>query len=261
MSLSNTVGGEQLRRLPQLVNELSRVKVDVIVTHSGTGVRAARQAATGIPIVMTDVGDAVASGHVDSLARPGGSITGSTFFSPQLSTKRLEILKEVMPRIARTGWLVNSNNPGFATTRKDMVEAAQAMKVELHEFDVRPAGLDSALQTIAKGRVDALLIQEDPLFTSNIGAITKAAQQQRLPLIGFSQFADAGGMIGFGVNFPELYRRAAYFVDKILKGAKPADLPVEQATKFELIVNMKSARALGITIPQSVLVRAERVIQ
>ena len=166
-----------------------------------------------------------------------------------------------MPRIARTGWLVNSNNPGFATTRKDMVEAAQAMKVELHEFDVRPAGLDSALQTIAKGRVDALLIQEDPLFTSNIGAITKAAQQQRLPLIGFSQFADAGGMIGFGVNFPELYRRAAYFVDKILKGAKPADLPVEQATKFELIVNMKSARALGITIPQSVLVRAERVIE
>jgi len=249
-------------RLPQLAVEIVGLKIDVLVTHTTPGTRAARQASATLPIVMTDVLDAVGMGLVESLARPGGNITGSTLLGPQLNAKRLEMLKEALPRIRRVALLVNPSNPALATIRAEMEMAAKSGKVELREFEARQAtDLEGAFQTMARIRVDAVIVTEDPVFTVNTGIIANLAINSRLPLAGFSEFATAGGLIGYGVNFPELYRRAAYFVDKIIKGAKPAELPVEQPTKFELVVNMKTAKALGIKIPQSILVRADKVIE
>jgi putative ABC transport system substrate-binding protein len=249
-------------RLPQLAVEIVGLKIDVLVTHSTPGTRAARQASATLPIVMTDVVDAVGMGLVESLARPGGNITGSSFIGPQLIAKRLEMLKETLPAMSRVALLVNPNNPALATIRKEMAAAARSSKVELQEFEARqPGDFETALQAMARSRIDAVMVQEDPLFTVNTGTVASLAIKYRLPLAGFSEFAEAGGVIGYGVNFPDLYRRASYFVDRILKGAKPGDLPVEQPTKFELVINMKTAKALGLTIPQSILVRADRVIE
>jgi putative ABC transport system substrate-binding protein len=249
-------------RLKEMAAELVALKVDVIITHSFPGARTAGQATTTIPIVMADGPDPVATGLVASLARPGGNITGSTAFQTELTAKRLELLKEVVPRLKRVSVLFNPLNPFSAVVLREMETPAKAMKLELHEFAVRsPEELPGAFTAMAKKRVEAAVIGEDPLFNSNPGVIAALAVTHRLPASGLTIFADAGGLLGYGANRPLLYGRAASFVDKILKGAKPGDLPIERATKFDLIVNLKTAKALGIKIPQQVLQRADRVIE
>ena len=247
-------------RLPGLAAELVRLNVDVIVTHA-IGTRVAKQATTTIPIVIAATGDAVASGYVASLARPGGNVTGSTFLVPQLAAKRLELLKEAVPRARRIAILHKSDslNPAVIDV---MRVAAKSVKVELQQFGVRGTGeLESAFAAMAKGRLDAVVIIEDPMLVGNAGAIVDAAAKRRIPVIGFLEFGEAGGMMAYGASIVEMHRRAATFIDKILKGAKPADLPVEQATRFELVVNRKTATALGIKIPPAILVRADKVIE
>jgi putative ABC transport system substrate-binding protein len=251
-----------LGRLPQLAREITRLKIDVLVTHSTPATRAAREASATIPIVMTDVTDAVGTGLVQSLARPGGNVTGSSFQGPRLIAKRLEILKEVLPKLDRVALLIHPESPSLAAIREEMAATAKARNMQVLEFETRqPADFEAAFQAMVSRRVDAVLVQEFPVFTVNTKVLAGLANRYRLPLAGFSEFAQNGGLIGYGVDFPDLYRRAARFVDKILKGAKPAELPIEQPDKFELIVNQRTARALGITVPTSVLVRADKVIE
>jgi putative tryptophan/tyrosine transport system substrate-binding protein len=251
-----------LDRLRELAVELVESKVDVLVTHAVAGTRAARQASTTIPIVMTDVSDAVAAGLVESLARPGSNITGSSFLAPQLNAKRLEMLRQILPRIRRIALLLHPDNPGLPSIRKEMQGVIASRGLEVREYAVHgPADFESAFQAMKRDRIEAVLVVEHPVFTVNTGVISKLAISHQLPLAGFSEFAAAGGLFGYEVDFPALYRRAAYFVDKILKGARPAELPVEQPTKFELIVNMKTARLLGIAIPNELLLRADKVIE
>jgi putative ABC transport system substrate-binding protein len=249
-------------RLPDLAAELVQRKVDVLVTGGTAGVRAAKQATTTIPIVMTASGDAVSSGLVASLARPGGNVTGSTFFVPELMAKRLELLKEAMPRTTRVAVLINADDPSHVPVLKAMESTARSLKIEIQKFEVRrPSEIESAFTAMAKSREDAVVVQEDNLLTTNTRVVVGSAVKNQLPLAGQPTFAEAGGQIGYGVDQRALVRRAAYFVDKILKGAKPADLPVEQPTKFELVINLKTAKALGLTIPQTLLLRADQVIQ
>ncbi len=253
---------EYYDRLPALAAELIRLKVDVLLTHGTPGSRAAKQATTTIPIVMVLVGDPVSTGLVASLARPGGNLTGSTFFSHELAAKRIELLKEVLPRIRRMAVLVNPDNPASDLALGSMQGTAKALGMDLQRFGVRGlAELADALALVAKRGFEAVAIYEEGMLNSNLGRIAELAAGQRIPSIGSALFADAGGMMGYGINNPEFYRRAAYFVDKILKGTRPMDLPIERPTKFELVINMKTAKALGITIPQSILVRADRVIE
>jgi len=253
----------QYDRLPALAAELVRLKVDVIVTHSVPGALAAKEATATIPIpvVMTNVGDAVERGIVASLARPGGNITGDTFFAPELAAKRLEALKEAIPRIRRVAVIVNPDNPGPARLQA-MEKTAKALGVTLVRFDARgPDELDSTFAAMAKVRVDSLAVVEDPALIPANKQIAELAVKQRLPSIGFIEYVEAGGLFGYGVNFLALYRRAPVFVDKILKGAKPADVPIERPTTFNFVINLKTAKALGLTIPQSVLLRADEVIE
>lgn len=250
-------------RLPGLAVELVRLKVDVIVTGGTPGTRAAKQATAEIPIVMAVSGDAVATGLIASLARPGGNITGTTYFDPELHAKRLELLKEAIPRITRVGALVNPDNPqAMGTTLQRLRLAAESLKLDLPFFEARSSNeFEGAFFAMAKKRVDAAAIVDDPMFLGNLPAIANLAANTRLPSTGAKEFAEAGGLIGYGVDFAGTFRRAAYFVDKILRGAKPGDLPVEQATKFELVINGKTAKALGVTIPQQQLLRVDRVIE
>jgi putative tryptophan/tyrosine transport system substrate-binding protein len=250
-------------RLSGLADELVRLSVDVLVTAGTPGTLAAKRATSTIPIVMAVSGDAIATGIVDSLARPGGNITGSTFFDPEVTAKRLEVLKEAIPRLAQVAVLLNPDNPGSTgPVLKAMQIAAESKKIALLRFEVsRPNEFDSAFAAMVQRRVDAVTIFDDSMFLANARAIADIAANNRLPLIGNREIVEAGGLIGYGVNTLELWRRAAYFVDRILKGARPGDLPVEQATKFELLVNLKTANALGITIPQSLPLRADKVIQ
>jgi putative tryptophan/tyrosine transport system substrate-binding protein len=251
----------QYSRLPDLAAELVRLKVDLLVTHGTPGTLAAKQATTTTPIVMAASGDAVAAGLVAGLARPGGNVTGSTYFVRELMVKRLELLKDAMPRITRVAVLVKPDNPFFVQLR-DLEISANALKLALQQVAAPgPNEFEAAFSAMAKSRVDAVLISEDAAFVTHVRALTDLAAKHRLLSAGFGELAQAGGLIGYGVNFPELYRRAAVFVDKILKGAKPADIPVERATTFELVLNLKTAKALGLTIPQSLLVRANEIIQ
>jgi len=249
-------------RLPDLVAELVALKVDVIVTTGGTPpALAAKQATTTIPIVMTGVGDAVATGLVSSLARPGGNVTGLTDLVPELMAKRLELLKEAIPRAGRVAVLSNPDNPSGVGVFKAMEVTARSLKVELQKFGVRgPNEFENAFSAMAKSGIDAVVVTQDSIFNANVKTIADLAAKKRLPSAGTKEFSEAGGSIGYGMNFPDNSRRAAYFVDKILKGAKPADLPVEQPTKFELVINLKTAKTLGLTIPQSLLVRADKII-
>ncbi len=253
----------KMDRLPDLAAELVRLKVDVLVTAGTPGALAAKQATTTIPIVMVGIGDAVAAGVVASLARPGGNITGSTDSVPEVMAKLLELLKESMPRTRRVALLVNPDNLQTASpTFKAMESTAGSLKVELQKFEARgPSEFESAFSRMAKSRVDAVVVISDVLFNYNVAALADLAAKKRLPSAGVQGFAEAGGLIGYGLNFPDMDRRAAYFVDKILKGAKPADLPVQQPTKFELVINLKTAKALGLTIPQTILIRADEIIQ
>jgi len=249
-------------RFKEMAAELVAGKVDVIITHSTSGARTAAQATKTIPIVIADATDPVAAGLVASHARPGGNITGSTSFQPENSGKRLEFLKEVMPRLKSVAVLFYVPNPYNEVFFREMELAAKQIKVELHQFTIKGIEeLPSAFAAMAKKRVEAAVIGEVPLLNTNGGAIAALAIAHRLPASGYTNFARDGGLLGYGANRPLVYARAANFVDKILKGAKPGDLPIERATRFELVINLKTAKALGITIPQSVLFRADRVIE
>lgn len=253
---------EEYDRLPELAAELVRLNVDVIVTHGAPGVRAAKGATATIPIVILSTGDAVASGLVASLARPGGNVTGSTYFIQDLFAKRLELLKEAVPRITQVGILMNPHNPANLTNIKKMESTAASMKVGLHRFEVRrPDEFAGAFVAMTRKGVDAVQVLEDAMLNANSKGTAEHAARQRLPSVGFTDFAESGGMIGYGVNLLQLSRRVGYFVDRILKGTKPADIPVEQATRFELVLNLETAKVLGIKIPQAVLLRADRVIE
>ncbi len=249
-------------RLPELAAELARLKVDVLVTHGVPGTLAAKRTTTTIPIVMAVVGDAVATGLVASIARPGANLTGSAFFNPEVAAKRLELLKEAVPRIARVAILLNPDNPVNGPILQAVDATANALKVEVQQVEARgPKDFEGVFSAVARRRMDALMVQDDGMLIANARGLAELAAKKRLPSTGFKEFAEAGGLMAYAVNFLDMFRRAAAFVDKILKGAKPADLPVEQPTKFELAINLKTAKALGLTIPQSILIRADEVIQ
>ncbi len=249
-------------RLPVLAAELVRLNVEVIVTHGTPGTLAAKQATKTIPIVSAVSGDPVATGLVASIRRPGGNITGLTFFNPELGAKRVELLKEAVPRITRMAVLLNPDNPVNGPVLQAMEATARLLKVELPQFGARgPKDFESAFSEMAKRRVQALAIIDDPVLIVNARGIADLAAKNRLPATGFKEFAEAGGLMAYAVNFLEMYPRAAVFVDKILKGAKPGDLPIEQSTRFELVINLKTAKALGLTIPKPVLIRADKLIE
>jgi len=249
-------------RLPGLAEELVRLNVDVIVTHGVPGTSAAKRATRSIPIVMASAGDAAVTGLVRNLARPEGNVTGSTFFAPEVGAKRLDILKEAMPRLARAAWLFVPGNPITERVRESIEGAAKALHVDLQPLGVQDAGqLEAAFSGFGKQRVEAIVVPEYSLFRAQVGTICRLAAAHRLPSIGFSEFADAGGFMGYGADDAALYRRSALFVDKILKGAKPGDLPVERAAVFQLVVNRQTAKRLGLVLPAAFLARADRVIE
>jgi len=247
-------------RLPALAGELARADVEVIVTHAVPPTLAAKRATATIPIVMTNVGDAVANGIVASLAHPGGNVTGDTFFAPELAVKRLELVRDALPRARSVAVLVNPDNAGSVRWLSAAEAAAPKLQLALVRFDLRDAAALPALAAeMAARRADALVVNEDARFIVDRTAIADAALAQRLPTVGFNEFAEAGGLVGYGVDFLALYRGAAGFVDRILKGAKPADLPVVQPTKFSLVVNRETMRRLGLTLPPALLARADVV--
>jgi putative tryptophan/tyrosine transport system substrate-binding protein len=250
-------------RLSALAAELVNLKVDVIVTSAAQETRAAKVATSTIPIVMINEPDPVGTGLVASLARPGGNITGLSTLSPQLSGKRLELLKEIIPKLSRVAVLGNSSNPGNADTLKELQLAAQALKVNIQYLDVPNANeIENSFREADNDRADAVLILSDSILTSRRKQVIGLAIKSRLPVsYPRPEFVESGGLMTYGVSLIENSRRAAAYVDKILKGAKPADLPIEQPTKFELIVNLKAAKQIGLTIPPNVLARADRVIR
>lgn len=249
-------------RLKEMAAELAALKVDAIITHAFPGVRAASQATRTIPIVIADGPDPVAAGFVASLSKPGGNITGSTAFQTELAGKRLELLREVVPRLKRVSVLSNALNANQVVYLRGMEPTARAMKLELVPFEVRTQeDLPGAFAAMAKQKAEAAVINEDPLLNSYGGAIAALAASHRLPAVGLTTFADAGGLLGYGANRPLLYGRAASFIDKILKGANPGDIPIERATKFDLIVNLRAAKSLGVSVPTELLQRADRVIE
>jgi len=253
---------EKYERLAALAAELVRSKVDVIVTQGTPASLAAKQATATIPIVMAIIGDPVATGAVASLARPGGNITGQSFFAPQLDAKRIELLKELMPQLTRAAFLLNSDNPGNGLDVKTMDATAQSLKMELQQFPVRaPSEFESAFERMEQGHIAAVAISDDSMLVANVGTIAALATRRRLVSVGSKELVRAGGLMGYGVDLVATFRRAAIFVDKILKGAKPADIPVEQATKFEFILNLKTAKAFGLDVPPIMLVRADEVIE
>ena len=249
-------------RLVEFAAELVRLKVDILATYGTPATLAAKQATTTVPIVMIVSGDAVATGIVSSLARPGANVTGSTFFSPELNAKSLELLKEAYPSASRIAVLVNPGNPVIAAEMQAMTLAAKSLKLELQPFEARQANeIDSMVSTVLKARFDALAVTDDSVFIGNAERVAEIATRNRLPTTGFVALARAGGLIGYGIELADLWYRGATFVDKILKGAKAADLPVEQPTKFVLALNVKTAKALGLEIPPALLARADEVIE
>ena len=246
-------------RLLQLAAELVRLKVDVIVTASPPGVRAAKQATTTIPIVI-GVDDAVEQGFVASLARPGGNVTGTSWLNTELSAKRLQLLKEAFPAVSRVALLREA--VGGASSVRATMAAARSLGVHLQVFELRdPDELESAFSAMAKDRAQALSVLQGPMIDSHHQRIVQLATRARLPAIFPDDvFVDAGGFMSYGPSLPDMYRRAAVYVDRILKGARAGDLPVEQPTRFRLAINLRSARALGLTVPESLLIRADHVI-
>jgi putative tryptophan/tyrosine transport system substrate-binding protein len=249
--------------LSALAAELVREKVEVILTVGTNPTQAARRATATIPVVMTFVADPIGSGFVASLARPGGNITGLTNLAPELSGKWLELLKEMVPKPLRAGVLIDPSTPVQKVLLQEMERAAKALAVEVQPAEVRdPNAIESALATLRKGRPNALIVLPPPRTMDTQKRIVEFAAMQRLPTMShWREYVDAGGLAFYGASLPDMYRRAAVYVDKILKGAKPADLPVEQPTKFELVINLKTAKQIGLTIPQSVLYRADKVIK
>jgi putative ABC transport system substrate-binding protein len=250
-------------RLSALAAELVRLKIDIIATGSPSATRSAKQATSTIPIVMLADDDPVGSGFVASLARPGGNITGLATLAPELSGKRLELLKEIIPKLSRVAVLGTSTIPGNAESLRETELAAGAFSVKVQYVDIRgPKDIEASFRAAGKDRADGVLVLQSPVINSQRTHFADLAVKYRLPAIfPQSEFVEGGGLMYYGANTADLFRRAATYVDKILKGAKPADLPVERPTKFELIVNLKAAKQIGLTIPPNVLVRADRVIR
>ena len=250
-------------RFPELATELVRLKVDVIVTRGTPAVIAAKNATGTIPVVMAANADPVLSGVVASLARPGGNVTGLSAIVVEVTGKRLQLLREVVPGVSRVAALFNMSNPNDALQWKEMESAAPSLRLQLQLLDVRkPGDFAGAFDAAVKQRAGALVVGIDALTWANHRPIVDLAAKHRLPAIyAGREFVDSGGLVAYGVSYPHLYHRAASFVDKILKGAKPADLPVEQPTKFELAINLKTAKALGLTIPPTILHRADQIIE
>jgi len=250
-------------RLPGLAAELVRLKVDVIVAVGGPPPHAAKDATSTIPIVMTNHGDPVGTGLVASLARPGGNVTGLSTVNPDLVGKQLQLLKEAVPRLSRVAVLSNPTHPLHRLPLREVEVAARSLKVGLQVLEARaPSEFASAFSAATKESAGALIVLGDGMFFGQRTRIAELAAKSRLPMIAAErEYAEAGGLLAYGANFRESFRRAATYVDKILKGAKPGDLPIEQPTKFEFVINLKTTKALGLTIPQSVLLRADEVIQ
>ena len=253
----------KLDRLPALAAELVRLKVDIIVSGGPQVTRAAKEATGTIPIVMGFDYDPVGNGLIASLARPGGNITGLSTLAPELSGKQLELLKEIVPRLSRVAVLGTSTQPGYAQVLKETELAAGVLGVKLQYLDVlEPKDIEIAFREASKGRAEAVLMLVSPVLNTQRTQIVDLAVKNRVPAVyGQQEFVEAGGLMTYGVSLTDLFRRAATYVDKILKGRKPADLPVEQPTKFELVINLKAAKQIGLTIPPNVLVRADRVIK
>jgi putative ABC transport system substrate-binding protein len=253
----------KLERGPALAAELVRLKVDIIVSGGPTSNRFLKEATTTIPIVVGFDTDPVGNGLVASLARPGGNITGLSVLAPELGGKRLEILKEVVPKLSRVAVLGSSTLPGNAQTLKETELAARALGVKLQHVDVlSPKDIEAAFRGAVSEHADAVLALGNAVLNAHRIQVADLASKSRLPAMYYAaEFVDAGGLISYGVDFPDLFRRAATYVDKILKGRKPADLPVEQPTKFEFIINLKAAKQIGLAIPPNVLARADRVIK
>jgi ABC-type uncharacterized transport system substrate-binding protein len=250
-------------RLPTLASELVGLKVDVIVSPGPTATRAFKEATSTIPIVMAQDTDPVGSGFVASLARPGGNITGLATLAPEMSGKQLELLKEIVPKLSRVAVIGNSTIPGNAQALRETVLAAGAYEIYLRYLDVTdPKDIEATFRAAAKGRADGLLVLGNPYLNAQRKQVVELAVKHRLPATYTRpEYIDAGGLMYYGTNYPDLFRRAATYVDKILKGAKPGDLPIEQPKKFELIINLKAAKQIGVTVPPNVLTRADKVIK
>ena len=253
----------KVERLPELAAELVRLNVDVIVANGTPAIKAAKNATRTIPIVMVAVGDPVGTGLVASLARPGENLTGLSIVAPELSGKRLELLREIVPGLSRVGAMLNPTNPTYRPELQDTQEAARSLGVHIQPIEVSDLNtLQAGFTTLSRDRVRALLVFTDAILYSMRGRIVEYAAKSRLPAVYWQrEFADDGGLMSYGPYTNELFRRSALYVDKILKGARPADLPVEQPTKFELVINLKAAKQIGLTIPPNVLARADRVIR
>jgi putative ABC transport system substrate-binding protein len=253
----------KLERLPALATELVRLNVDVIVTAVSSSTIAAKQATKTIPVVMTQDNDPVGNGIVASLARPGGNITGLSSLSPEIGGKQLELLKEIVPKLSRAAVIGTSTGPGHAQRLKELELAAEVLKVPFQFMNVVDAdGIETAFREAIKGRSGAVVVLGGPVLIAHRAEVAKLAAKNKLPAIfNVADFVQDGGLMSYGANYPDLYRRAAVYVDKILKGAKPANLPIEQPTKFEFIINLKAAKEIGLTIPQKVLARADKVIR
>jgi len=253
----------QFERLPDLAAELVRLKVDVIVSGSSQAISALQKATTTIPVVMATSGDPLGSGFVKSLARPGGNITGLSNLTSDIGTKQLELLLSMVPKLSRVAVLVNPVNPALATFLKNVQSAAQGLSVKVLPVEARSAReIENAFPTMTHGNASAVIVATDGLFVQQYRKIAELAAKSRLPSVSqLREYVEAGGLVSYGPNLAEQFRRAATYVDKIFKGAKPGDLPVEQSTKFELLINDKTAKALGLTISSELLLRADRVIE
>jgi len=249
--------------LHDLAGDLVRLKVDIILTSSTVAAIAAKKLTATIPIVLAGTGDPVATRLVANLARPGGNVTGLSGVSPELSTKQLDLIREIVPKVSRVGVLYDPRNPVNVAAWKEIEVTATAFRIELIRLEIRDRDdYESAFTTAARKRADALLVRREPINQTYRTRIVSLAERSKLPAIyPLSQYVEAGGLMSYGIDAADLYRRAAAYVDKILKGAKPGELPVEQPTKFEFIINLKTARQIGLSIPPNVLARADRVIK
>ncbi|HJS77720.1 MAG TPA: ABC transporter substrate-binding protein [Burkholderiales bacterium] len=253
---------DRYERLDALAAELVALKADVLVTAGTPGALALKRATTTVPIVLSAISDPVATGVVTSLARPTGNITGMMFFVQELGVKRLEMLRQAAPQLKRVAVLMNADNASMVPVEREMRPAAKQLGLEMQRHDVRtPQDFDAAFAAMAVARAEALVIVEDAMLNVNAARLGAAATAKRLVSIGAPEVALGGGTFAYGVDQVAMFRRSAYFIDKILKGAKPADLPIERTSKFDLTVNLKSATALGLKLPQTVLLRADRVIE
>jgi putative ABC transport system substrate-binding protein len=249
-------------RLPVLAQELVRLNVDVLVTHGAAGALSAKGVTSTIPIVITAVGDMLGLGLVASLSRPGGNITGLSIFVAELTAKRLELIKEAVPSLGKAAILLNPGNAATQMVLEETEATAKKLKIELQAFEARQTtDFTRVFAEMTDRKIEAVVIHEDTVFTANASALAILAAVKRLPSSGFPELVRAGGLISYGINFPDTDYRAAAFVDKILKGANPGDLPVERSTKFNVVVNLQTAKALGIEVPPTLLARADEVIE